>query len=194
VITQMDQPLGEAIGNTLEILESIDILKGKGPADCRKLVIDFAEALLEMNGLDKTLATQKLDDGTAYQYFLKMVKAQGGDISLIESPEKCQRAKYQYQYQAKSTGYLSQAHALLIGEGCRCLGAGRAKTTDIIDPAVGAFIYKKVGDFVQAGETLMLIEHNGIGLADAIERFDLAFQIQKDAVAPLTLVFEAHGD
>jgi pyrimidine-nucleoside phosphorylase len=194
VITQMDQPLGEAIGNTLEILESIDILLGKGPTDCRQLVIDFAEALLEMNGLDKSLATQKLDDGSAYQYFIQMVKAQGGDVTLITHPEKFQRAKFKYEYKAKSTGYLSQAHALLIGEGCRCLGAGRAKTSDVINPAVGAFIYKKVGDFVNEGDCLMLVEHDEIGLADAIERFDLAFQIQTAKVEPLPLIFESLGD
>jgi pyrimidine-nucleoside phosphorylase len=193
VITQMDQPLGRAIGNTLEILESIEILQGKGPEDCRALVLKFAEDLLEMNQKDIRLAKEKLDDGSAYRFFLEMVKAQGGDLRYIENTALFERAPHTYIYEAKQSGYLKQAHALLIGEGCRCLGAGRAKASDLIDYRVGAWIEKKIGDYVEKGEKLMLIEHAQIGLEDAIERFDAAFEIVQNPVAKPQLIYETLG-
>ncbi|EHD1587923.1 pyrimidine-nucleoside phosphorylase [Listeria monocytogenes] len=163
VISDMSQPLGEAIGNALEVKEAIDTLKGQGPADLTELVLVLGSQMVVLAKQAETLdeARAKLieviENGAALEKFKTFLSNQGGDASIVDHPEKLPQAKYQIEVPAKSSGFVSQIVADEIGIAAMILGAGRATKEDEINLAVGLMLRKKVGDAVKEGESLVTI-------------------------------------
>ena len=159
LITNMNEPLGYAVGNSLEVIESIDTLKGKGPEDLTDLVINLA-TLMTAYGLNiteeeaKNKVKENLDNGKAYEKFKQWVKAQGGDEKIIEVSDK------KIDINSKEEGYIKNIDALEIGKLARLLGAGRLTKEDVIDPKVGIVLNKKVGDKIEKGEKLLTVYYN----------------------------------
>ncbi|EAF3350366.1 pyrimidine-nucleoside phosphorylase [Listeria monocytogenes] len=163
VISDMSQPLGEAIGNALEVKEAIDTLKGQGPADLTELVLVLGSQMVVLAKQAETLdeARAKLieviENGAALEKFKTFLSNQDGDASIVDHPEKLPQAKYQIEVPAKSSGFVSQIVADEIGIAAMILGAGRATKEDEINLAVGLMLRKKVGDAVKEGESLVTI-------------------------------------
>ncbi|MCX8600692.1 MULTISPECIES: pyrimidine-nucleoside phosphorylase [unclassified Gilliamella] len=175
IISDMSQPLGFAIGNALEVKEAIDTLKGQGPADLTELVLTLGSQMVVLADKAKTLdeAREKLQaviqNGQAIEKFKTLIEAQGGDSSVVDHPEKLASAPYQIALPALKSGYVSRIIADQIGIAAMQLGAGRATKDDVIDPAVGIVLHKKVGDKVEQGEALLTIHANTDEL-DAIKQ------------------------
>lgn len=166
LISDMNQPLGNKIGNALEIEESIDLLKGKGPKDLVDLVLTLGSYMVLLGEKAKTFdeAKQMLEktiaDGSALDRFKAMIKAQGGDERVIEDYTIMPQAKYKIELPAKEAGVVAKITADEIGIASMLLGGGRQKASDKLDYAVGIELHKKIGDAVQAGESLMTIYAN----------------------------------
>ena len=166
VLSDMNQPLGEAVGNALEIKEAIDTLKNSGPKDFREHCLVIASHMLVLgkkaDTLEKArnLAINTLENGAAWKKFREMVITQNGDVSFIDNPEKLPSAPFTLEVKADRAGYVSEMHARTIGETSVDLGAGRAKKTDKVDPAVGIIVHKKVGEKVEKDNVLFTIYAN----------------------------------
>lgn len=192
LITDMNQPLGRTVGNALEIQESLDILQGKGPADSQGLTIELAKQMLGLVGAlhpDSCILPPGscIADGSAMRTFEQMVECHGGDLSA-ELPT----AEKQIPLPAPKSGYVTKADAESIGRASLLLGAGRTKTTDTIDHAVGVSDLKKIGESVEQGEPLCIIHSNG--RENEIELFRGlldAFEIADNPVKPKELVYES---
>ncbi|AUX11754.1 pyrimidine-nucleoside phosphorylase [Latilactobacillus sakei] len=166
VISDMNQPLGNAIGNALEIEESIDILKGEGPADITELILTLGSQMVVLAGKATTLDEARqllqgvIDGGRALEAFRQMIIYQGGDPAVIENPKLMPQAQYQIELPAKKSGYVTEMTANEMGIASMLLGGGRQAKTDEIDYAVGLVLHKKIGDAVQKGESLLTIYSN----------------------------------
>ena len=154
VLTPMSEPLGCAVGNALEVAEAVETLQGRGPADLRKLTLDLAE---RVSNVPREKLEQWLDDGTAWKKFVAMVEAQDGDATKLESLCEVHRAPVQFDLVAENGGVLHAVNAGKIGIACVLLGAGRQKTTDTIDFAVGCSAIKKTGMQIAKGEPVLRI-------------------------------------
>ncbi len=187
LITDMNQPLGRTVGNALEIQESLDILNGNGPDDVRVLTIELATHMLAVGRVPSPGApAAKLQDGSALSTFREMVACHSGNLSA-GLPE----AEKQIPLPAPKSGYISKADAEAIGRACLLLGAGRAKTTDTIDHAVGISDLKKIGETVEEGEPLCVIHSNDH--KDETRLFptlEPAFEISTEPVEPPPLILE----
>jgi pyrimidine-nucleoside phosphorylase len=166
VITSMDQPLGNAIGNWLETREAIETLRGDGPADLGEVTLTLGGQMLVMGGDAANLETgkktlqKKIDDGSGFAKFLEIVKAQGGDTSVIEHPEKYPSAKFSFEIKSPKAGFVSEIHCREIGKISMALGAGRTAVNDGVDYTSGILLHKKVGNAVEAGEILAIAHTN----------------------------------
>lgn len=166
VISDMNQPLGNAIGNALEIEESIAILKGEGPTDITELILTLGSQMVVLAGKASTLDEARqllqgvIDDGRALEAFRQMIIYQGGDPAVIENPKLMPQAQYQIELPAKENGYVTEMTANEMGIASMLLGGGRQAKTDEIDYAVGLVLHKKIGDPVQKGESLLTIYSN----------------------------------
>jgi pyrimidine-nucleoside phosphorylase len=166
IISDMSQPLGFAIGNALEVKEAIDTLKGEGPDDLTELVLTLGSQMVVLAKKASTLeeARAKLQEsiknGKALAKFKDFIKNQGGDVSVVDHPEKLPQAKYKIEVPAKESGFVAKMVADEIGIAAMLLGAGRAAKDDVIDLAVGLMLRKKVGDPVTKGESLVTIYAN----------------------------------
>ncbi|EPE2032692.1 pyrimidine-nucleoside phosphorylase [Listeria monocytogenes] len=193
VISDMSQPLGEAIGNALEVKEAIDTLKGQGPADLTELVLVLGSQMVVLAKQAETLdeARAKLikviENGAALEKFKTFLSNQGGDASIVDHPEKLPQAKYQIEVPAKSSGFVSQIVADEIGIAAMILGAGRATKEDEINLAVGLMLRKKVGDAVKEGESLVTIFADQEDVENVKAKIYENIQIAGHATAP-TLV------
>nr|WP_221632966.1 pyrimidine-nucleoside phosphorylase [Listeria seeligeri] len=163
VISDMSQPLGEAIGNALEVKEAIDTLKGEGPKDLTELVLVLGSQMVVLAKQAKTLEEARaklievIENGAALEKFKTFLANQGGDASIVDHPEKLPQAKFQIEVPAKTSGFVGKIIADEIGIAAMILGAGRATKEDEINLAVGLMLRKKVGDPVKAGESLVTI-------------------------------------
>ena len=163
VLTNMDEPLGFAVGNSLEVIEAIDTLNGNGPKDFKELCIEASiELLIDAKRCkDRNeallLIEEKIKNKEALNTFAKMVEAQGGDSSYILDPSKFEKAKYIYDVKIDKSGYIHKINAKAIGDAAMKLGAGREKITDKINPRVGIILHKKVNDFVNANDSIATI-------------------------------------
>ena len=166
-LTDMNQPLGAAIGNALEVRETIDILRGGGPSDVRRLTLVLAEEMLRLGGRDPEEAVRALDDGRAITRFREIVAAQGGDARIVDEPDRLPTARTVESFLAHDRGYLTAIDTRAVGVATICLGAGRNTKADVIDPAVGFMMNKRLGDFVDVGEPLLFLHHNGVGVSAA---------------------------
>lgn len=166
VLTNMDEPVGRAVGNTLEILETIECLKGNMPDDIKEIILGIGSIIIKLAGEgddieeNKNKILENIKTGKAYNKFLELVKKQGGDISYIENTEKFERAKYIIPVYSKQTGYVEKLDAEKIGVASVNLGAGRIKKEDTIDHAVGIWLEKKIADHVKDGEILAYVHAN----------------------------------
>ncbi len=196
LLSDMNQPLGNAVGNALELKEAIQTLHGSGPADFLEHCLEVAGYMLAIGGkaADQNegmqLAHAALDDGRGWEFFKRLVAAQGGDVAVIENPDRLPKARFVKEVASPRSGYLSAIHARIVGETVVSLGGGRAKKGDPIDHAVGAIIHHKVGDHVEAGEPLFTIHANDQArLEDAHQRLLQAHSWSDSPVEPLPLFY-----
>lgn len=195
VISDMNQPLGNKIGNALEIEESIDVLKGKGPNDLTELVLTLGSYMVVMGGKAKTpaearqLLEQTITDGTAYDRFKAMVVAQGGDPRVMDDYQVMPQAKYQISYPAKRAGIVTKLAADEIGTASMLLGGGRQKADDKLDYSVGIELHHKLGDSVEEGEPLLTIYSNRQDIKDVEQLLDESIEVSDHGEKP-TLIHE----
>ena len=193
LISDMNQPLGNMVGNALEIQESIAILKGEGPEDITELVMTLGSQMVVLAKKAATLAEArtKLEEvvanGSALEVFRQMIIAQGGDPRVIEDPTLMPQAKYHFELPAPQAGYVTKMTADEIGIAAMLLGGGRQAKTDVIDYAVGIELHKKVGDAVAEGESLLTIHSNTADVANIKELLYNNIEIGTDA-QPIQLV------
>ena len=197
LISDMNQPLGHAVGNTLEVKEAIETLRGAGPHDFREHCLEVAGHLLMLAGKARTPKAARarleaaLADGSAFAKFRQLVEAQGGDVRVIENPDLLPKASLVETVNAPRSGYLREVNAREIGLASVDLGAGRAKKGDSIDHAVGLVIHHKVGDRVRKGEPLFTIHANDAAqLKAAKARVLAAHRFSAKKVEPLPLFYE----
>ena len=186
LITDMDRPLGYAIGNSLEVIEAIDTLNGNGPKDLTELCIALAAHILNLAEKGsyaecEKLAKDAVANGTALKTFADMVEAQGGDKEWILRPEKFPKAKYEYVVTAKKEGYITGVDTESYGVASLLLGAGRNTKEDVIDPAAGVYLCAKTGDFVKVGDKIaVLYSEKESGFTAAEERLLGATRIEEN--------------
>lgn len=172
ILTDMDEPLGHKIGNALEVVESIETLKGHGPKDLVEVVMTIAQELVIYAGVAKDieearkLLNEAIRDGRAYDKFLTFVKAQGGDIKALEHPEHLLASKT-VEIKSSKEGYVHQMNALMIGQAAMRLGAGRETKEDEIDLSVGVDLHVKIGDQVALNQTIATLYVNQKGIEEA---------------------------
>ena len=190
IISDMSQPLGNAIGNALELKEAIATLKGNGPKDLTELVLTLGSQMVvlaeQATSLDE--ARQMLIDaiktGKALNKFKTFLSNQGGDDSIVDSPEKLPSAKYQVEFKAKKDGYITEIIANEIGVASMMLGAGRQTKEDVIDLGVGIVLNKKVGEHVEKGENILTIHTNTKKIDDILNKLDNSITIESKGEAP----------
>jgi len=197
LLSDMNKPLGHAVGNALEVQEAIETLRGGGPPDLREHCLHVSAHMLLVGRRARDLAEgrrmaeQALVEGKALEKFRLLVEAQGGDVSYVDHPERLPRAGFIQVVEAPRSGWLAEIHARRVGEAAVDLGAGRAKKGDLIDHAVGFVIHHKVGDRVEKGEPLFTLhasdESRG---APARQRVLEAHVFSDEAVAPLPLFYD----
>lgn len=161
VITNMDRPLGYAVGNSVEVLEAVSVLKNESKGDLREVCTALAANLLSLCydwsiTESEARVNEVIENGTALEKFKEWVTAQGGDASFVEDPSLLGKAEYVFEFKADRNGYISYMNAETIGKTASVLGAGREKTTDSVDHTAGIILKKKTGDHAEAGETLAL--------------------------------------
>jgi len=194
VISDMNQPLGYAVGNALEVREAIETLRDDGPPDLREHCLKMAGHMLHLSGkvdsvsAGSELASKTLKDGTAFQELLKMVSAQGGDTNYIDNPEKLDKAKIISTVKSPQGGFLSRMDAINIGKAAVMLGAGRERKNDPIDLAVGIVVHQKVGSRINTGDPLFTIHANNPEIINSASEEALAgidITIEKSPTLPL---------
>lgn len=200
-LTDMSQPLGRAVGNALEVQEAIDTMRGTGPADFAEFCIELAARLLnlaECGPLDecRRQADEALSSGTALAKFGEIVKAQGGDMRVLEDPSLLPQASITQEVRSGAAGVVSAIDTAQIGVAASILGAGREKKGDPVDPAVGIIVEKKLGDRVEQGEALAVICANDPALVVEAESLIKSAYTIGDfaAVPPLVLDFVTSAD
>ena len=188
LITDMDIPLGKAIGNSLEVIEAVETLKGEGPEDLTEICIDIAANMLYMAGKGtvkecEALAKKAIADGSAFQTLVKMVHAQGGNEKLLLDTSLFKKAAYDYEVKAPKTGYIEHVDTESYGMASLALGAGRAKKEDPIDYSAGITLEKKTGDFVKEGDVIAVLHTNKPeSVKEAEERILKATEISSEPV------------
>ncbi|QBG47662.1 thymidine phosphorylase [Verrucomicrobia bacterium S94] len=186
LITDMNQPLGRNVGNALEIRESLEILNGKGPEDTRTLTLTLAEHMLRLAGITDPGIRQNLENGQAMARFKQMVTLHGGDLSTA-----LPTAGKQIELPAPRSGYISKCDAEAIGRAALLLGAGRTKTTDSIDPAVGISNLRKIGEPIEKGQPLCTIHSNSRENPEPLfQLLETAFGISPSPRIPPPLILE----
>lgn len=190
IISDMSQPLGNAIGNALELKEAIATLKGNGPKDLTELVLTLGSQMVvlaeQATSLDEArqMLIDAIKSGKALNKFKIFLSNQGGDDSIVDSPEKLPSAKYQVEFKAKKDGYITEIIANEIGIASMMLGAGRQTKEDVIDLGVGIVLNKKVGEHVEKGENILTIHTNTKEIDDILYKLDNSITIESKGEAP----------
>ena len=197
LLSDMNQPLGKAVGNALEVMEAIDTLQGNGPEDFREHCLQVAAQMLVLGkrardrNEGRQLAEMAISEERAIEKFRTLVEAQGGDIAYVDNPERFPKAKYIEVVESPESGYIEQVQARVIGEAAVALGAGRAKKGDPVDHSVGFVIHHKVGDKVEKGQPLFTVHANNESLlVDARQAVLTAHRWADSPVPPLPLFYE----
>jgi len=183
LLTSMDAPLGDAVGNAVEVQESIEVLRNRGPADVRELTIRLGVEMLQAgNAGEGDAARARLEaalaDGTALRRFAELIDAQGGDARVVDDPSRLPQPRRRRIVPAERSGILSTLDAELVGRAAVELGAGRARKEEAVDPAAGLLLRKRIGDPVRAGEALAELHASDESRLDAGEaRFRAAVAI-----------------
>ncbi|WP_269522926.1 thymidine phosphorylase [Coraliomargarita parva] len=198
LISRMDAPLGFAVGNALEVIEAIECLKGRGPADLMEITYALTARMLELGGIvseegqARELMADALDSGSALEFFRGMVEAQGGDALVIDDYSRLPRAAELAEYRSESDGYVAGVDARLVGEAVCLLGAGRQASDDTIDPSAGIVLKKKPGDSVSRDECLCCIYYNDTArYEEALQRLEGAFAISTEPVEAPALIIDS---
>jgi pyrimidine-nucleoside phosphorylase len=190
LLSDMNQPLGNAVGNAIEVIEALETLHGHGPMDFREHCLHVSAHMLRIGNRahdleeGRLLAERALADGSAFEKFRTLVEVQGGDVSYVDEPERFPRATLIEPVAAPRGGWLAQVDARAIGEAAVALGAGRSKKTDEIDHAVGLVIHRKVGERVESGTPLFTIHANDSQRLEGVRRQVLAAHIIADEPTP----------
>jgi pyrimidine-nucleoside phosphorylase len=195
LITDMDQPLGLKVGNALEVEECIEVMQGAGPADLREVSVELAAWMFYLAGRTpgvdqgRQLASDLIANGSALKKFREIITQQGGDPGVIDDPRRLPQRRHRSPLPSPSSGFVSSIQCEQVGIASLVLGGGREKKEDIIDPAVGLLLHKKVGDPVREGETLCTIYYNSDArLAEARSLLQQAYRLAEkppDARQPL---------
>ncbi|HFD1825090.1 TPA: pyrimidine-nucleoside phosphorylase [Enterococcus faecium] len=195
VISDMSEPLGEAIGNSLEVVEAIETLQGNGPEDLVEMCYALGSQMVVLAGEAKTtdearmLLQEALESGKALAKFKEMIQNQGGDPAIVEHPERILTARYTMELPAKQSGVVSKIVANELGIAAMMLGAGRKTKEEDIDHAVGLKLHKKIGDTVTKGESLLTIYSNDEEITSVIELLYKNIEIGESAMKP-TLIHD----
>ena len=190
VVSDMSQPLGEAVGNGLEVVEAIETLQGHGPADLLEMcyILGAQMVVLAKRAENLTEARELLEEaltsGRALEKFKEMITNQGGDASVVDQPERLVTAKYQIELPAKEAGVVTKLVANEIGVAAMLLGAGRQTKEDTINHGVGLKLHKKIGDTVAVGESLVTIYADSKEVTEVKERLYKNIVIGASAVEP----------
>ena len=196
LLSDMNQPLGVAVGNALEVKEAIQTLKGEGPEDFTEHCLEISSQMLVLGQKADTLdearrmAEETIESGSGLEYLRKLVKAQGGDVSVIDHPELLPEAPVKTVIEAEESGFISEVHARTVGETAVVLGAGRMKKGDPIDHAVGIMVMVKVGQKIESGQPLFIIHaRDDDSMQEARNNLVDAVKISKNRVDPLPLFY-----
>ncbi|MZQ84332.1 pyrimidine-nucleoside phosphorylase [Paenibacillus sp. 5J-6] len=196
MITDMEQPLGREIGNANEIRESIEVLRGTGDKELTEVAISVAAYMSLLGKVFESFeqAQEAVRDivmnGKALDTFKRFVASQGGDPRVVDQPELLPTASYHFEVLAEQDGYVNQIDAEQIGIAAMLLGAGRAKKEDQIDYAVGLTLNKKIGDAVQAGESICTIHANREDVKEVTSMIQGAYRIAASKPAPVQLIYD----
>ncbi|MDO5028081.1 MAG: thymidine phosphorylase [Bacillota bacterium] len=196
IISDMNQPLGLAIGNSLELIEAIETLKGQGPKDFESLVLTAGSIILKQAGLEmdqgkgEKLLKEKISDGSALKALKKLILGQGGDPELIDDYKKLPIASAVTEVLCPEDGYIEEIDPLELGLLSADLGAGRKVLGDKIDHGSGFVLRKKVGDFVEKDQPLLSIYHNKDLDKDFVKKVLAAYKFTKEKCPPRTLVYK----
>ena len=195
LVTDMDTPLGNAIGNSIEVIEAVEVLKGRGPEDLIEVCLELAGTMLYLGGkgsLDecRAMAKEAIDSGKAYDKLKQMVEAQGGDVSVLDETDRFGQAGITYEVIAKTSGYVEKMDAQEIGNCAMILGAGRKTKESVIDPQAGIILKKKTGDKVDAEDVLAVFYTNdSSAIESAKEKFLAAYTISDKQIAKSKLIY-----
>lgn len=200
LLTDMNQPLGRTVGNSLEVLESIETLRGQGPQDLTDLTVELVAEMVDVctPGLDRrqTIAQLRgiLDSGEALDIFARIIEAQGGDPRVCDDPSRLPQARHTTEFTASRAGYIQAFDGVEVGIAAMDLGAGRRTKEEDIDPAVGLVFHKKLGEYVEQGEPIARIHYNSEArLEECRQRLIASIAIGEEAVTPGPLVIERLG-
>lgn len=196
MITDMNQPLGKAIGNALEVKEAVETLKGNGPHDFTRLCVIAGSNLLVQAQIAKDATTgeamilQAIDSGRAFEMLKTMVRAQGGDDTVLDNVDLLPVSKHITPLKAGGSGCIQHLNALSLGVLAMKIGAGRETAEDIINPAVGIVLEKKAGDYVAKGEVLAYIHHDNLLEEDWVNDFYNSYHISQEKIKDNPLIYE----
>ncbi|WP_156202931.1 pyrimidine-nucleoside phosphorylase [Candidatus Syntrophocurvum alkaliphilum] len=196
IISDMNQPLGYEIGNANEVKEAIEVLKGKKVDDLRKVSLAIASHMTILGGIFKDYSTaykeleKVLDSGLALETFKSFIQAQGGNPDIVDNPSKLPQSKYKYEIKSPKKGFISEIEAQTIGRSAMLLGAGRKTKDEPIDHSAGITLTKKIGDKVDAGEIIALLQSNIQDVHDSIEILSKAINISDKPVKEISMVYD----
>lgn len=197
VITSMEQPLGKTVGNSLEVLESIQTLKNQGPEDLKELCLVLGAIALVKSGITdnidhaKNILNERLEDGSALEKFREIIKAQGGDTDVIDDLSRLPASRYIFEYKSPKDGYVQKLDALTIAKACKLLGAGRQKKEDNVDYSVGIVLNKKIGDKTNINDILATVHANSEDLAyKAMDLIAQAYEISDNLPVNQQLIYK----
>lgn len=200
LLTGMDEPLGFMVGNALEVIECIETLKGRGPADLEELSLELTAHMLEISGVTPSLenarvrARAALTSGAGLEKFRQLVALQGGDPRVIDDYDRLPTATHRLVYRAERSGFVHELHAERLGRATMLLGAGRNRVEDLIEPSAGGVLFAKRGQAVKVGEPLFELHYRqGTVLAAALEEVKNACRIEDAPPAVPTLILEVLG-
>ena len=195
VISDMSQPLGVAIGNALEVKEAIDTLRGEGPEDLTELSLVLGSQMAYLGGVGESLEDarkmleENIKNGKALEKFKVFIEAQGGNPAVVDNPDMLPQAKYQIEVKAEQPGYIAEIDAEELGIAGMLLGAGRATKDSLLDLAAGLMLYKKIGDKVSVGDTIVTIHSNSEDVESSIKLIKENIKIS-DKAEPVSLIHE----
>lgn len=201
LLTDMNQPLGRTAGNAMEVVETIEVLGGGGPADLRELCLELAAWMFFLGERVKTVEEGKklgadlITSGVAREKFREIVGLQGGDAAVVDDPHRLARARHTLDVVASTAGLVSTIQCEQLGNACVVLGGGREKKEDNIDPAVGLLFHKRIGEEVQRGEPLCTLYYNSDErLSEARHLVETAYRIESEKPVTLpSLVYQVIG-
>ena len=200
MLTNMDEPLGSAVGNSLEVIEAIETLKGRGPADFTDLCYNICSEFLMVSKLAKDkdqaykMIDEKIKSGEALEKLRQMIIYQHGNPEVINDYNIFGNAKEVLEVKSEKEGYVKQIHTLAIGNAAMILGAGRNKVDDVIDPVVGIKVLAKVGDYIHKGDVLGLVYTNGLNTNEACKVLHDSFELVKEKVMKSNIILDIIGE